>query len=470
MMDALSAPPAPVPGAIVQQGGSGARADQTDDGGFSKALSNSGNQEKEARLTEDGQATTTGTGEDAEQSVENRSKRPIIELSMSKAATGDQVQAELGDLSTDDLARLLAAARSKTTDANPQIEAGGRPAVAIETVSKAELAKAIGGLRDKKPTSEDDATTTTASTDELAAAEDAKSTDLSDVLRLLAGTPVEEVATGDKKDEGQDTGKGAIEHRAHGGLPEAIASGDGVASDDGAAPEDQDRTFRLVRADGKGQPLVLQNETKTGVDDTGEAAGIETVTVVDARRYIAPASTTNAASITAAMLGDTEWVSAMSSGSELANAAAHSSQGKVVNTLKLQMSPIELGSVTATLRLSGEELSVQLTVDNPAALRQLSNDTSDILKALRAQGLTVDHVQVNMQAPSVDRSADAGSNNAASQQQGQQAFQSGGQGGDSRAREDGNNSRVRTSDEWVAQQAEVSSTDARSARPDQLYV
>ena len=43
----------------------------------------------------------------------------------------------------------------------------------------------------------------------------------------------------------------------------------------------------MVKADGKGQPMILQNEVQAGAEDTGESASVETITVLDARRFIA---------------------------------------------------------------------------------------------------------------------------------------------------------------------------------------
>ncbi len=472
MMDAISAPPAPTPGAVVQQGTSGARADQTQDGSFSKVLSNSANQEKSGQR-DDAQAEASEQGDEAGQATATRVKRPVIDISSTKVATSDELPANAADLSTDHLAQLLAAARTKTKDAKTEPEVANGAATGTETMTKAELAKALAGPREKKSVSEDQKETGTVSGDE-AATDDTKGADLTDVLRLLAGTTSGDVKAEENVGETKETGKSSVDHKSHAVTAEALASSASVGAEGASTSDDDgasaDRTFRVVKADGKGEPMILQGDAAAAVDDTGESASVETITVLDARRFIAPVSTTNGASITAAMLGDTEWVSAMSPGSELANAASQSSQGKVVNTLKLQMSPIELGSVTATLRLSGEELSVQLTVDNPAALRQLSNDSSDILKSLRAQGLTVDHVQVNMQVASTERSADAGQNNTASQQQGQQTFQPGGQGSDGRARGEAASNNTRTNDERVVQQAEIQSGDTRSARPDQLYL
>lgn len=471
MLDALSAPPTPAPGAIVSQSGPGTRADQAQDDSFSKVLSNSGNQEKSGRQSEDDQVGQAHDGDAGKHAVDERPKRPVIDISANSVTSAEETLSDIGDLSTDELARLLAAARSKAKNPSEDGPKSANDDHPEHAVSKAELAKALAGAREKKPVTEGE-TATEASAEQITAS-DAKSPDLADVLRLLAGAPRDEAKADDVAGEADDTAKLPGEPKNQAALLEAVSAGMGTSADDAANGQDQDadpeRTFRVVRGDGKGQPVGLQNEQTGRLDDSADSTPVETITVVEARRFIAPASSTNGAAITAAMLGDSEWINAMSPGSELANAAAQSGHGKVVNTLKLQMTPIELGSVTATLRLTGEELSVQLTVDNPAALRQLSNDTSDILKALRAQGLTVDHVQVNMQVSSVDRSADAGQNSAAGQQPGQQTFQPGGQGSDGRARGE-NTSSTRVADERVVQHTEIQSPDARGTRPGQLYL
>lgn len=206
-------------------------------------------------------------------------------------------------------------------------------------------------------------------------------------------------------------------------------TGTGADAPDGAAgPQgDADHAFRFVRADGKGQSLsmrVAATEDKPAQFETGTAnEGGQTVAVLDARRYLAPAS--NAASITAAMVGDSEWAHAMRPGSELANALTQSNSGKVVNTLKIQMSPIELGNVTATLRLTGDELTVHLTVENRAAFKHLNDDHSDMLKALRSQGFAVDQIQISLSGAADRGTSDTGQAGA----QGQQASHSGGQNG-----------------------------------------
>lgn len=476
MMDALSAPRLPVSDGPVSTPAS-ARADKADQGGsFSKVLFSSGEQERNTSKRGESGKEADAVQADQDDSALSKAafrgrERPELHLDDTLLA---ELQALPDDVSMGDLVRLLANAKAQAKGKGKG-EDTDQPIIDIKGLDpklKAELAKAMAAVREKKGTEEGESVLTEeASAD--AATEGAPAQDLMDILQLLAGSNSK---TTEKSDDAVDGDKGVKDDQKV-SLAMAVSEAAGETSEDAPKGEDRpegERDFRIVRADGKGEPLLLRSEGPAGAEQT-EPRPVETVTVVDSRRYIAPASTTNAASITAAMLGDSEWVGAMSPGSELANAATYSSQGKVVHTLKIQMTPIELGSVTATLRLHGEELSVQLTVDNPAALRQLSNDQSDILKALRAQGLVVDQVQVTMQVQTADRSADAGQNGnqsqQSSQQSGQQAFQPGSRGGSERQQgNDGSGNAVRTADERTVQTADLPAAGTRGARPDQLYV
>ena len=68
--------------------------------------------------------------------------------------------------------------------------------------------------------------------------------------------------------------------------------------------------------------------------------------------------------------------------------------GQTLHTLKLQLNPISLGSITAVLKLSGEDLSVEIKVQTAEAYRQISDDNQSILKALRGQGFGVEQISV----------------------------------------------------------------------------
>ena len=69
-----------------------------------------------------------------------------------------------------------------------------------------------------------------------------------------------------------------------------------------------------------------------------------------------------------------------------------------VNTLKLQMNPDNLGNMVASLKIKGEELSVELRVDSVEAYQELSADHDDIVKGLQDEGFTIDKVTVQLNA------------------------------------------------------------------------
>jgi len=196
-----------------------------------------------------------------------------------------------------------------------------------------------------------------------------------------------------------------------------------------ADASDADQLFRLIRADGKGREVELsigRGGEGAAASDTAKSSRVETVTVLDARRYIGLADVGNSAAVTAAIKQDPEWASSLTAASAKLD-GEHAATGKVVNTLKIQMQPIDLGSVTATLRLNGDELVVSLQVETGEAYRQLSDDKDQIVKALRGHGFAVDQVSVQL-SPQVDRSANTGQGGAQPQFGGQQQTHEGGNG------------------------------------------
>ncbi len=233
-------------------------------------------------------------------------------------------------------------------------------------------------------------------------------------------------------------GKGADDAKVQGAaLANAALTGD--ASDAASAVpgdakgSDTAQTFRLTRADGRGGALDL-SISKSGDDAADVKAGASTggdlqgITVLDSRRYLGLA--TNSALVAGALSGDREWSAAMQPGSALSNAASAAGAGKVVNTLKIQLRPDNLGDVTATMRLSGDQLSVDLKVQTGEAYRQLHADQSRMIDALRAQGYQVDNITVSL-ASNADQQPD--SSRSGSNQQ-QQSLLNQGQGGDARPR------------------------------------
>ena len=150
------------------------------------------------------------------------------------------------------------------------------------------------------------------------------------------------------------------------------------------------------------------------VDKSGtKMAGVE---VLEAKTFIAPTNASaNANNISQAILKSPQISSAAAAQSS--EPIYQTAQPKALNTLKIQLNPAELGVVTATMKLNGDNLQVQLRVENIDAYRMLSEDSSSIVKALKGQGFGIDQINVTL------ASSDRGSNQQGNAQNGQ-SFQS----------------------------------------------
>lgn len=119
------------------------------------------------------------------------------------------------------------------------------------------------------------------------------------------------------------------------------------------------------------------------------------------------------------------------------------------HSLKLQLHPAELGMVTASLRFAGEQLSIELQVENSEAYQRLSVDSETIVKSLRGLGYEIDRVTIvqSQVASSASPRADANPSPAGQSPRDQQSFGSqGSDGGGERlggqqSGRDGNDSR-----------------------------
>jgi len=101
------------------------------------------------------------------------------------------------------------------------------------------------------------------------------------------------------------------------------------------------------------------------------------------------------------------------------------------HVLKIELHPAELGMVTAHLRLSGEQLSIELKPETHDAYRRLSSDSEAIVKSLRGLGFEVDKVtimQPSVAVPATTR-ADAPASPATAPGRDQSSFQPGNSGG-----------------------------------------
>jgi hypothetical protein len=204
---------------------------------------------------------------------------------------------------------------------------------------------------------------------------------------------------------------------------------------------------RLVSADGRGRPVDISlpkvaDEPQKDIDKPANSAKVDTATVLEARRYLGFTPDTNATALTNAAKADPSWSAALEA-VQRADLAGLADTVKEVNTLKLQMNPENLGNMVASLRLKGEELTVELRVDSVEAYRQLSADHDDIVQALQDQGFSIDKVTVQLNATDrtdtgTDRDmARQGQAQAQREEQAQQREGQGGQPGRNDGRQDG---------------------------------
>lgn len=83
----------------------------------------------------------------------------------------------------------------------------------------------------------------------------------------------------------------------------------------------------------------------------------------------------------------------------------HEAAARPAHSLRIQLRPVELGAVTATLRMTDDRLSVEMTTENVDAYRQLSRESDTIVAALRGIGLQVDQITIQPPQPSAAASA-----------------------------------------------------------------
>ena len=370
-------------------------------------------------------ATPEQAGETAEAPIAgvgaNRIKKPIIDIQ--QGASQRQAAQHLFQAGS-----AISEAKAATAKSKAGLDKLPQHADEVEPQSASDLAVKGGGTHARKSVAGALADMNAKVDDpQVDPAATAGATSSDDVMSLLGAENAREIgqvvpATSERHADGV----GRTKMAPHDVSGKDVASG--LGGEDIAATESDGndaRTFRFSRADGKGRTMdmiVGGRESNGAVDEPRRTTSVETVTVLDSRRYLGLAP--NSSAVLDAISGDSEWVKAMQPSSALSNAATQASTGKVVNMLKLQLQPISLGMVTATMRLVGDELSVDLMVENTSAYRQLSSDHKSIIEALRAQGFSIDQVTVTLaptsNADSSNSSTQNGNQNASFGQQGAQ--------------------------------------------------
>lgn len=141
--------------------------------------------------------------------------------------------------------------------------------------------------------------------------------------------------------------------------------------------------------------VAIETDDRRMSGDVQKSPGASRASIVAEQNFPAPVS--QAMSETARSVID-----AIASSESPAHAAATAANGPKAgapvavpaHTLKIELHPAELGAVTASMRLSGEQLSIELKPETYEAHRRLTSDSESIVKSLKALGFDVDKVTI----------------------------------------------------------------------------
>ncbi|QDZ02714.1 flagellar hook-length control protein FliK [Nitratireductor mangrovi] len=133
------------------------------------------------------------------------------------------------------------------------------------------------------------------------------------------------------------------------------------------------------------------------------------VTVISEANHvgIAPAQSGQTGTALARIIAsDGDWRAFASAASAPAD-APESHFHAPVRDLKIQLQPVSLGTVNARLRVEGEQLRVEIRVENAEAFQRLSADRDAIVTSLRGLGFKVDEVAI-VQQPAATNNGQSG--------------------------------------------------------------
>lgn len=435
---------------MISMTGAGAKSSQASDGdAFSKTL-NAFDGEKPASYSDEGEAKDATPAPEGD--VPDLSEEAKVQVAPPREVPASS-ETDLASLSE----QMSTAQQPDTTDGKTTSTASEKPGANSQKLAEIAAALAMsttdGGVTDTKalaaalkkladsaktdtdlPTDAADETVDTASID---------TTTLDDMLSLLSlplagGQTEQTTAAASEFNAAQQGAINGIDAQATDARALPEQAGQDVASGDDASSTEDGAVFRFQRSDSAaaGVDMYVAPGTDGSVDvdvSAPTAKDAPVVQVVDSRRYLGLAPNSNALSVASTIANDPQWATALDPASKLANSALFASTGNVVHTLKIQMNPVELGNITATMRLVGEDLSIHLTVHSSSAYRELTNDSNSIMDALKAQGFSVDQISVSMSSSS-DKSGDnaAGGRQASDMGQSQQQQGNRQSGGDAR--------------------------------------
>lgn len=393
---------------------------------------------KQATQKQDDDPRTTKQEIDLDRPVIDKTPKVAFELSAALRGLGLQQgnQQQAGQ----------APAQAKTQNFKEALKPGDRNVAADKQQPDAVLAKLVEKMKHAVQTEKPVAA-------EKAQAADQKQMTASDELSLLLGMPTsskdvdakhgkkssaEQVDKSEKKSDADDKGTDAVGKKADANTADPMlitidtrhhGKDDDAASDDNGSSSRGD-VVRLVNANGRGRSVDIDvavpgTQAQDGAKSTtsSNTPKVETATVLEARRYLGFSTETNGNALAQAIKSDPTWTEALQ-GAQRTDLSSLGNTVTEVNTLKIEMNPEHLGNMVATLKLKGEELTVELRVNSVEAYHHLSADHDDIVKSLQDQGFSIDKVTVQLNA--TDRT-DTGADRDLRQGQGQSQGQRDGQ-------------------------------------------
>lgn len=142
------------------------------------------------------------------------------------------------------------------------------------------------------------------------------------------------------------------------------------------------------------------------------ARGLAAPDTPDGKVGVVSFQTTPAAAASPTTLAMVSSLSAEAEPSLLARHAAEigqqaSARPALLQTLKIQLQPAELGLVTARFTAQGAEMSLELQVETAEARNRLAGDSDAIVKALRGMGFEIDRVTIQQITVSSASTSDA---------------------------------------------------------------
>jgi chemotaxis protein MotD len=191
--------------------------------------------------------------------------------------------------------------------------------------------------------------------------------------------------------------------------------------------------------------------------------------VVNQQSFPAPAQVplSQTASALVEAIASDEGVQQAFSNASLASQTT-SSVAVPTHVLKIELHPSELGAVTASLRLSGGQLSIEMKPETHEAYRRLTADSEAIVKSMRSLGFEVDHVTILQPSIAVHSAGrtDAASPMPMSTGRDQPSFQPGNSGGNNA----GNGRQPGRNDCNGAQELGRAASPLRERAGDDMYI